>query len=458
MNAAAATQDTPRAGRGRGRLILSSILAAGSAAACVTLIDDPMRATAAAIACVCLTLWLLEAVPPFVPTLVLLAAVPLLMTRYGAQHGFAEVLRWPLDPVLALFFGGFVLGAAAQRHGLDQAFAHRLLRWSGGRTSALVALVLGGTAFLSMWMSNVAATAMMIAALAPLVDRDADDRAFRRVVLLAVAVGANLGGMATPIGSGPNALAIAAASPSSAVTFATWMAFAVPLTAVMLALAYLLLGVRFRAAMGCRFAPTAGAPPGSTARAFVVLGLAVVAIAAWLTEPWHGVPSALVAFALAAAIFALGLLDTEDLRRIDWSTLLLIGGGIALGRLLEHAGLSAAIAAELSRPGLPYPALVAGFVAASAGLASVMSNTGSATMLLPIAMAIDPHPPVIALLLALAASFGMPFVISTPQNAMVFGRGVPSRDILRIGGGLMIVGCLLLVVLGRHLHWFIPMR
>ena len=118
-----------------------------------------------------------------------------------------ESLRWMADPVLGLFFGGFVIGEAAAAHGIDRWVAKQAFGLARGRVRWLVAVVLGATAFLSMWMSNIAAAALMIAALKPIV-AETEDRV-RRVLLVAVALGANLGGMATPIGSGPNALAIA---------------------------------------------------------------------------------------------------------------------------------------------------------------------------------------------------------------------------------------------------------
>jgi sodium-dependent dicarboxylate transporter 2/3/5 len=104
---------------------------------------------------------------------------------------------------------------------------------------------MAGTAGLSMWMSNIAAAAMMLAALRPFSAAESDED-FRRALLVALALGANLGGMATPIGTGPNAIAIAALSRESSITFIGWMAFAFPLTVVMLLVGFLLLAVRHR--------------------------------------------------------------------------------------------------------------------------------------------------------------------------------------------------------------------
>ncbi|MFP2913676.1 SLC13 family permease, partial [Pyxidicoccus sp. 3LFB2] len=164
------------------------------------------------IAGACLVLWLTEAVPPFVPTLLLMGATPVLMGPLAADYRLPAVLTWGMDPVLALFLGGFTLEVAAMRHGLDSAVARHVVRLSHGRPRLLLLLVMAGVAFLSMWMSNVAAAAMMLAALRPILQATAPGAPLRPALLLGVALGANFGGMATPVGSGPNALAVSAAS------------------------------------------------------------------------------------------------------------------------------------------------------------------------------------------------------------------------------------------------------
>lgn len=172
--------------------------------------------------------------PPYVPTVVFWALTPLLLQPFGAEFRFASVLSWSADPVLALFLGGFTLSVAATRYGLDAQVAHIAIQLSHGRRLVLLVLVVASTAALSMWMSNIAAAAMMIAALRPLFSEMARDTPFRRALLMGVAIGANFGGIATPVGTGPNAIAIAAVSKHQAVTFLSWMAFAFPLTLLML--------------------------------------------------------------------------------------------------------------------------------------------------------------------------------------------------------------------------------
>lgn len=431
------------------RLLLRATAAAFAAAAValpLALLEDPVLAGAAVVGGLCLVLWLSETVPPYVPTFVLWALTPLLLGPSGEEFGLRRVLGWSAEPVLALFFGGFTLSAAARRYGIDAWIARLAVRLSRGRRLALLALTALATATLSMWMSNIAAAAMMIAALHPLFAGMPQDDPFRRALLVGVALGANFGGIATPIGTGPNAIAIAAVSEARPVSFLSWMVFALPLALGLLLAGLLLLVLRFRVAGGVRLPDLPGQAPSGRARSVVCLFFATVA--AWLTEPLHGASSALVALLATAVLFGSGLLDRQDLAKIDWSTLLLIAGGIGLGSLLERSGLVSEAAALVPWAEVSPFLRTLILCLASALLSALMSNTATVTMLIPLVGSFDSSPAT-AILIAMAASLGIPFVISTPPNAMVYGEGgVRSSDLLAPGLVLMILGCLLLSLTG----------
>jgi solute carrier family 13 (sodium-dependent dicarboxylate transporter), member 2/3/5 len=427
------------------RWIVAVVIIALFALASLAFIPEPRLARASIVAAVCLTLWLSEVVPPYVPTVVFWALTPILLQSVGEEFRFAQVLGWSADPVLALFLGGFTLSVAASRYGLDARVAHFAIVISQGRRLVLLALIVASTAILSMWMSNIAAAAMMIVALRPLFSEMARDAPFRRALLMGVAIGANFGGIATPVGTGPNAIAIAAVSRHHDVTFLSWMAFALPLTVLMLIAGIVFVVLRFRVRGTAKL--TDSEPPEFGWGSKGVLIILLATIAAWLTEPLHGVPAGIVALLSVVALFGSGLLDRKDLNSIDWSTLALIAGGIGLGSLLEKSGVVKAVssmipwaqAAPLTR------LLVVCFL--SALLSALMSNTATAAMLIPLAGSIDPSPST-AILIAIAASMGIPFVISTPPNAMVYGEGVRSSDLLVPGLILMILGCLLVALTG----------
>jgi solute carrier family 13 (sodium-dependent dicarboxylate transporter), member 2/3/5 len=435
------------------RWFVAGILATALVISSWLWIGDPLFARALAIAGICLVLWLTEVVPPYMPTLLLWAMTPLLLNGYGEQFHLSRVLGWSANPVLALFLGGFALSVAASRHGIDKFIARLAVRLSGGRQPGLVLLVIAATATLSMWMSNIAAAAMMLAALHPLFAGTPRTNRFRRATLMGIAIGANFGGIATPIGTGPNAIAIAAVSPSVRVTFLNWMLFALPLALGLMIAGWLLLITRLRL-RGVTELPDI-AVKGPTIRGRLVMLVFLLAVAAWLTEPIHGISSAIVALIAAAVLFGSGLLHREDIKRIDWSTLGLIAGGIGLGTLLDQAGLSKFAGAAVPWQEVPHVARLFMLCLTAALLSALMSNTASVTMLIPLAAGIDPAPSS-AILIAISASLGIPFVISTPPNAMIYGEGgITFSDLAIPGLVLMILGCILVSTTGPSVLHFL---
>jgi hypothetical protein len=235
-----------------------------------------------------------------------------------------------------------------------------------------------------MWMSNVAAAALMLAALRPVVDGDASPSgSLRRPLLLAIALAADVGGIATPVGTGSNGIAMAALASTHPISFVQWMCFGVPLAFGLLAAALAVVVWRVRPA-GVVALPAA-APSRMSAAAWrlaVVFGATVLL---WLTEPLHGVRAWVVALGAVGALVLVGLLGWRDVRRMDWSTLLLIAGGIALGALLDASGLVRVGAAYVPLAGAPPFVRLLALCLASAGLSAVIGNTATAALLVPLA-------------------------------------------------------------------------
>jgi sodium-dependent dicarboxylate transporter 2/3/5 len=419
----------------------------GASAAAAVLLDWGVPARAALVAATCVALWLGELAPVWVPTVLLWGATPLLLAGRSAAFAPARVLGWSADPVLALFLGGFALAAAASAQGADRRVAALALRLAQGRPVRLVVLVALATAGLSMWMSNVAAAALMLAAVRPVVDGDDSPAgSLRRPLLLAVALAADVGGIATPVGTGSNGIAMAALERTHPVSFVRWMAFGVPLAFGLLAAALAVVVWRVRPA-GVVALPAA-APSRVTAATWRLAAVFGGTILLWLTEPLHGLRAWVVALGAVAALVLAGLLGWRDVRRMDWSTLLLIAGGIALGALLDASGLVRAGAAYVPlASATPFVRLLA-LCLASAGLSAVMSNTATAAFLVPLALTLDPAPST-AILVAVSTSLGVPFVVSTPPNAMAVGTGrLGARELLVPGLVLMLGGCVLVALTG----------
>ncbi len=355
-------------------------------------IESTLYARVVSIAGVCLLLWISEIVPPFVPTLMLWTLVPLLLGSIDGRFALSDVLSWAVDPVMALFFGGFVLGVATERNGLDQRLTRFALHSSGRSFKKFLLFVILITAFLSMWMSNIAAAALVLACLHPILVKFDNDHILRRTLLIGVALAADFGGIATPIGTGPNAIAIASISATQPVSFLSWMAFAFPLTIGMLTLSYVFLLWRSRQTENSWKEKRTGLDslidkrkhqPDDKPHRVGFLIVLVGTILLWLIEPLHGVPAAIIALGSAAIIFLAGILTKKDLLKIDWSTLLLIAGGITLGRLLEQSALIRNLSDNV--PFADFSPVFALFLLCltSAMLSALMSNTATAVLLFP---------------------------------------------------------------------------
>ena len=424
-------------------------------------IDSPVFACTVIISGVCLILWLSESVPSFVPTFLLLTMIPLFLAPLDAKFNLSNTLTWAVDPVLALFLGGFAIGVATEKYGFDQLLARASLRTAGNSLPKFLLLVILLTAFLSMWMSNIAAAALMIACLRPLMTNFEPDHILRRILLVGIALGADLGGIATPIGTGPNAIAIASVAPFHRVSFLEWMVFAFPLAIGMLALGYFTLITRLKLhrhelAGFTTMIPGQDAKEKHFGRSEIgFLFILIATIVLWLSEPLHGIPAGTVSLGATSVLFLTGLLKKEDLSKIDWSTLLLIAGGITLGRLLEQSMMVKVLADSIAWQAI-HPTLVLFLLClASATLSALMSNTATVVMLLPLASAVFQKPS-ISILIAIAASFGIPFVISTPPNAIVYGEGgLKFNDLFLPGILLMILGCLLISLTGQSVLNFV---
>ena len=424
------------------------VLGVGATAAiAAVLLDWNVPARAAIIAATCIVLWLGELAPVWVPTVLLWTATPLLLAPASNAFAPARVLGWSVDPVLALFLGGFALAAAASAQGADRAVAALALRFSGGRPVRLVVMVAVATAVLSMWMSNVAAAALMLAAMRPVVDGDdSPTGSLRRPLLLAIALAADVGGIATPVGTGSNGIAMAALEPTHPVSFVQWMLFGVPLAFGLLAAA---LGVViWRVRPAGEIALPSEAPFLATASTWWLGAVFGTTVMLWLTEPLHGVRAWIVALGTVAVLLFSRLIRWDDVRRMDWSTLLLIAGGIALGALLDESGLIRTGASYIPFASAPPFIRLLALCLVSAMLSAVMSNTATAAFLVPLALTLDPAPST-AIIVAVSTSLGVPFVISTPPNAMAVGTGLlGSRELLVPGIVIMLGGCVLVALTG----------
>jgi solute carrier family 13 (sodium-dependent dicarboxylate transporter), member 2/3/5 len=420
---------------------------------------DEMPARALAIFVFAAASWATEALPLFATAFVVIGleilflasagglaepATALLRTIGVTVHGTPpaepiradEFLRPFASDIIILFLGGLLLAAAVTKHGLDVLLASRVLTPFTRSPLRLLYGVMGITAFFSMWISNTATAAMMVALVLPLLRRLPEQEPFRLAVLLGVAFGANVGGIGTPIGTPPNAIAYGALNRAGyEITFLEWMVVTVPLEILLIAGIGLLLYGMLRPPPGLRLeAPPPAGPLSAAGRITLVVIAATVLL--WITSGIHGLTPGAVALLAAAALTAIGVLDQRDVNTIDWNILILMWGALSLSVAVERSGLGAEVARfDLSvLPGGNWapPIVVAGLAMT---LSTFMSNTAAAALLVPMVLAL----PVadneqLAILAALACSFAMAMPVSTPPNAIAYGTGaIPLRTMVRAG-------------------------
>jgi sodium-dependent dicarboxylate transporter 2/3/5 len=400
-------------------------------------------------------LWVSEVIPLFVTSLAI--PVVLVATRVGSPN---EALAPFFHPIIALFFGGFLMAEAMRRTGLDHLAAISIIARAGRSPRTLFAAMIGVSAFLSMWMSNTAAVAVMLP-IALAVTAPMESPGYRRALVLGIAYAATVGGVGSAIGTPANPLAIAFLDDfvGRDVSFVEWFAVGLPMVAIFLPIMGAYLWWRMGASPdGGRFGDARRVARAGLVEAgrpnrdqLVVIGVFLGVIALWLTESWHGLATGIVALAGAIVLALLGKVTQDDLGRISWASLLTFGGGLALGLFLLESGTSDWIAVQLGGlAAVPAPIAIAAVAAVTLGLTTVASNTASAAMIIPLVIPLSAIIGVDATLLvmvvAIASSIDFALVIGTPPTLLAYStRLFTTGQIFRIGIVLDLVGLLLLV-------------
>ena len=422
--------------------------------------------------------WATEAVPLFATALLPLLFLPLLgiLNLNKAAAPFA-------NPVVFLLFGGFLIALAVERWDLHRRIAFHIILRVGSRPHNLVGGVMLATAALSMWISNTATTVMMLPIAISLIgvvlpsgkEHGRDGTNFAAAMLLGVAYAATIGGMATLIGSPPNALTASYLSQNFGikVTFAEWMAIGVPISLVLLAAAFVILtrvSLPFSSALASTEQHVVAdmlreMGPMSTPEKRVAAVFAAV-VAAWILGPLIGHVLSIdmndtgIAIAGVIALCAIPadgksrifLLDLATARRAPFDILILFGGGLSLAEAMEASGLTLWIGHGLSfLHGLPVVVLVAGAVLLVIFISELMSNTATAAAFLPIggslAIGADASPLLIALAVGLASSSAFMLPVGTLPNALVFGTGqIPLTRMMHAGFYLNLAGAAIITI------------
>jgi solute carrier family 13 (sodium-dependent dicarboxylate transporter), member 2/3/5 len=417
------------------------------------------------------------------------ALLPLVLFPLLGVLGMRAAAAPYANPLVFLFLGGFVIALAMQRWGLHRRMALLVVRGIGTGPYRLVLGMMLATAFTSMWVSNTATTVMMLPiglSVVQLVRPASDygqgqpvDFNFAVCLMLGIAYAASIGGLATLIGTPPNALLAGFMLETYGVEigFAQWLAVGLPLVGVTLPLTWLLLT---RVAFPIRLQEI---PGGRTAVAtqYHALGrmsagelaVAVVFVAAallWIGRPalqgvLPGLTDTGIAIAAAVVLFAIPVdrscstfvMDWQTAERLPWGVLLLFGGGLSLADAVTTTGLAEWIAGAMGAAGaLPTIALVITVAVIVIFLTELTSNTATAAAFLPLvaalAIGLGENPLLLAVPTAIAASCAFMMPVATPPNAIVYGSGyVTIPQMMRAGWALNILFAIAITTLAYSL-------
>ncbi|SEH15749.1 solute carrier family 13 (sodium-dependent dicarboxylate transporter), member 2/3/5 [Natronorubrum sediminis] len=432
--------------------------------------------------------WMSEAIP--IPATSLL---PIPLFPMTGALGADETTPSYGDPLIFLFMGGFFLAMAMQRWGLHRRIALRTIKAVGTEPSRLILGFMLATAFLSMWVSNSATVMMMVPIALAVIYKTSDliddagldietgegNFSFGVALMLCIAYGASVGGVATLIGTPPNILFAGQAGElfGQSIGFAEWMFYGVPIALIGLATVYFYVT---RLAISPEFdqlpigddtidrqLEQLGAMSKQERMVLVVfVGMALAWISASLLEQFEYIglsdPDTVVAIAGALVLFTLPtktedgehtfLLDWTNGVKIPWGVILLFGGGLAIAAGFDQSGLAAWLAEQLQLlEGVSMVVILLAVVVLTVLLTEVTSNTGTTAMLMPIlasvAVGIGVHPYGLMIAGATAASFAFMLPVATPPNAIVFGSGyITLPQMVRVGFGLNVIGIILITV------------
>lgn len=424
-------------------------------------------------------LWITEAIPAWATSIFIIFMLLFFVSdssfnfmqgsegEYGKLLDYQGVMSCFADPTIILFLGGFILAIAATKSGLDVWMAKTMIKPFGKKSENVLLGFMLITGIFSMFISNTATAAMMLTFLTPVFKALPANGKGRIALTMAIPIGANLGGMGTPIGTPPNAFAYKVLNDPAGlnmnISFGQWMMVMAPLVIVLLLISWLLLRKLFPFKQKTIELKIEG-DMHSNWRTVVVGVTFALTIILWMVGKQIGINANTVAM-LPIGVFAVtGVITAKDLQKIDWGVIWMVAGGFALGLALNGTDL-----ASMAVKSIPFGEwspivilIIAGIVCYA--LSNFISNTATAALLIPILtvvcagmgdkLSIIGGTSTVLIGIAVAASAAMTLPISTPPNAIAYSTGlIKQSDMakagLLIGFITLILGFSLLIVVGK---------
>lgn len=401
-------------------------------------------------------LWLTEAIPAWATSVTIIFVLLFCVSDsafnflQGSEGDAGKLLDYQgimacfADPTIILFLGGFILAIAATKSGLDVVMARNLIKPFGKKSENVLLGFMLITGIFSMFISNTATAAMMLTFLTPVFKSLPANGKGRIALTMAIPIGANFGGMGTPIGTPPNAFAFKTLNElGMGIGFGQWMAVMVPLVLVMLILSWFIIKTFYPFSKKTIELQIEGEVEWNW-RTYVVAITFVTTILLWIFGKQIGINANTVAM-LPIAVFAFtGVITADDLKDIDWGVIWMVAGGFALGLAMNGTGL-----AQNAVKSIPFGEwnpivilIISGILCFA--LSNFISNTATAALLIPILTVVcegmgDALVPIggtstIIIGIAVAASCAMSLPISTPPNAIAYSTGlIEQKDMAKAG-------------------------
>lgn len=417
-------------------------------------------------------MWMFEIIPNWTTSLLVIVISLLTISnkglgffcdpKFGQLVNYKDLMAAFADPVVMLFMGGFVLAIMAEKYGLDVTMARMLLKPFGTKPKMVLLGFLIVIAIFSMFMSNTATAAMMLAFLAPVLAVLPQDDKGRIGLSLAIPVAANLGGIGTIIGTPPNATAAKfLVEAGYEVSFMDWAVRMIPFVAIMIFIAWIILQILFPFKSEKVVLEIPKNKRKTDWKTYVVWITFLGTILLWATEKLHNINSNVVALIPLGVLTCTGIFTKDDIKEINWSVLWLVAGGFALGTALQGTGL-----AKVLIQAIPFGSMSVIFVMIVAGLvcyflSNFISNSATAALLIPILIVVaegmaNPEAAnnaaftamggtyAMISFIAVCASVAMLFPISTPPNAIAASTGlVQTKDMAKTGIIIGVIGFIL---------------
>lgn len=423
-------------------------------------------------------MWIIEAVPAWTTSLLIIitmlltvsnSGISLFVEGYEGLMNYKDIMNTFANPTVMLFMGGFILALVASKSGIDISMARAMLKPFGSNPKVVLFGFMLVTAIFSMFVSNTATSAMMLTFMAPVLRQLPASEKGTAALALAIPIGANIGGLATPIGTPPNGIALQYINDvdglNLGVDFGEWMLVMTPLMLAILVISWFLLNILYPfTSKKVNIHIMGGAKKGW--RTYVIYGTLAATILLWMFEKVTGINSYVVAL-IPIGVFAITrIIKSSDLKDIDWACLWMVAGGFALGEGMSKTGL-----AKVLVEAIPFEVLEQWPIAIMVGgglicwlLSQFISNSAATALMVPIMVAVGKgmegplgaYGGVGTLLIgiAMAASFAMALPISTPPNAIAYSTGlIKTKQMfvtgLMVGTISLAIGYMLIIFVGK---------